>query len=65
MDTAYFDFMQNRTFHIAGPNPTEGERKQIDHSYMEFLGAQRREMLLSELTKAQANQEQAGLDRAE
>jgi hypothetical protein len=61
---SYFDFMQNRTFHIAGPNPTEGERKQIDHSYMEFLGAQRREMLLSELAKAQANQEQVALDGA-
>lgn len=62
---AYFDFMQNRTFDIAGPNPTEDERKQIDHSYMEFLGAQRREMLLSDLAKAQANQEQAGLDRVQ
>ena len=60
----YFDFMQNRTFDIAGPNPTEDERKQIDRSYMEFLGAQRREMLLSDLAKAQANQEQAALDPA-
>jgi hypothetical protein len=58
----YFDFMQNRTFDIAGPNPTEDERKQIDRSYMEFLGAQRREMLLSDLAKA--NQEQAALDPA-
>jgi hypothetical protein len=61
---AYFDFMQNRTFGIAGPNPTEDERKQIDRSYMEFLGAQRREMLLSDLAKAQANEEQAALDPA-
>ena len=30
---------------------------------MEFLGAQRREMLLSELAKAQANQEQVAVDR--
>lgn len=62
---AYFDFMQNRSFDIAGPNPNEAERKKIDHSYMEFLGAQRREMLLSDLAKAQANQEQAGLDRVQ
>ena len=62
---AYFDFMQNRSFDIAGPNPTDDERKRIDHSYMEFLGAQRREMLLSELAKAQANLGQAGLDRAQ
>jgi hypothetical protein len=62
---AYFDFMQNRTFDIAGPNPTDDERKRIDRSYMEFLGAQRREMLLSDLVKAQANLEQAGLDQAQ
>ena len=55
----YFDFLQNRTFDIAGPNPTEQERKKIDWSYMEFLGAQRREMLLSNLARAQANGEEA------
>jgi hypothetical protein len=54
----YFDFMQNRSFDIAGPNPTEDERKQIDRFYMEFLGSERREMLLSDLAKAQADQEQ-------
>jgi hypothetical protein len=59
---AYFDFMQNRTFDIAGPNPTDDERKQIDRSYMEFLGAQRQEMLSSDLAKAQADQEQAALE---
>jgi hypothetical protein len=62
---AYFDFMQNRSFDIAGPNPTDDERKRIDHSYMEFLGAQRRETLLSDLVKAQANLGEAGLDRAQ
>jgi hypothetical protein len=60
----YFDFMQNRSFDIAGPNPTEGERKHIDRTYMNFLGAQRREMLLSELAKAQANEEQAAFGRS-
>jgi hypothetical protein len=59
----YFDFMQNRTFDIAGPNPTEDERKQIDHAYMEFLGAQRKEMLSSILAKALADREDAGLGR--
>jgi hypothetical protein len=59
----YFDFMQNRSFDIAGPNPTDGERKHIDRSYMSFLGAQRREMILSELAKAQANAEQTALGR--
>lgn len=60
---SYFDFMQNRSFDIAGPNPTESERKKIDRTYMDFLGAQRREMLLSDLAKAQANEEQAALGR--
>lgn len=57
----YFDFMQNKSFDIAGPNPTDAERKRIDRSYMEFLGVQGRELFLSELAKAQANQEQAEL----
>jgi hypothetical protein len=60
---SYFDFMQDRTFDIAGPNPTEEERKRIDNSYMEFLGTQRREMFLSDLAKAQANTEQTALER--
>lgn len=60
---AYFDFMQNRTFDIAGPNPTDDERKRIDRSYMEFLGKEGREMFLAELAKAQANQEQVDLRR--
>ena len=58
----YFDFMQNRIFEIAGPNPTDDERKQIDRAYMEFLGAQRQEMISSNLAKAQADQEQAALE---
>jgi hypothetical protein len=59
----YFDFMQNRGFDIAGPNPTEDERKHIDSSYMKFLGAKGREMFLSDLAKAQANEEQSALGR--
>jgi hypothetical protein len=55
--------MQNRSFDIVGPNPTEDERKQIDRFYMEFLGSERREMLSSDLAKAQANQEQATSER--
>jgi hypothetical protein len=61
----YFDFMQNRSFDIAGPNPNEDERKQIDRTYMEFLGSQGREMRLSDLAKAQANQERATLLRSQ
>jgi hypothetical protein len=59
----YFDFMQNRSFDIAGPNPTEEERKQIDRSYMEFLSAQRQEILSADLAKIKSAQEQAALER--
>ena len=59
----YFDFMQNRTFNIAGPNPTENERKEIDRAYIEFLGKKGRELFMSDLTKALADQEQAGFPR--
>jgi hypothetical protein len=60
---AYYDFMQNRTFDIAGPNPNEEERKQIDRSYVEFLGTQRQELLSSESAKRQSDQEQAALEQ--
>jgi hypothetical protein len=59
---AYFDFMQNKTFDIAGPNPSTDERKQIDGAYLEFLGAQRREMLSLDLAKQRADREQAALE---
>jgi hypothetical protein len=38
----YFDFMQNRSFDIAGPNPTPQEQKQIDEQYIAHLDRQRR-----------------------
>ena len=60
----YYDFMQNRTFDIAGPNPTEDERRQIDRTYMLFLDAQQREAFSSDLAKRKADQEQAALERA-
>jgi hypothetical protein len=39
---SYFDFMQNRSFDIAGPNPTPEEQKQIDEHYTAFLDRERR-----------------------
>jgi hypothetical protein len=39
----FFDFMQNRQFDIAGPNPSPEEIKQIDREYMNFLDARRRD----------------------
>jgi hypothetical protein len=34
---AYYDFMQDRTFDIAGPNPTPEEQKYIDQQYTVYL----------------------------
>jgi hypothetical protein len=36
----YFDFMQNRSFDIAGPNPTPEEQKHIDEQYTAYLDDQ-------------------------
>ncbi|GAC1505809.1 MAG: hypothetical protein NVS2B1_15510 [Bradyrhizobium sp.] len=37
----YFDFMQNRSFDIAGPNPTPEEQKKIDEQYTVYLDRER------------------------
>jgi hypothetical protein len=61
---SYYDFMQDRSFDIAGPNPTDQERKQIDRQYMAFLDDQRLEALSAELAKRRNEQLQADLERA-
>jgi len=38
----YYDFMQDRSFDIAGPNPTAEEQKHIDEQYTLYLENQRR-----------------------
>ncbi|KRR29597.1 hypothetical protein [Bradyrhizobium retamae] len=38
----YYDFMQDRTFDIAGPNPTPEEQKRIDEQYTAYLERERR-----------------------
>ena len=60
----YYDFMQDRKFDIAGPNPTAEERKQIDREYMGFLDAQRREAVSAEFAKRQNEQLRADMERA-
>jgi hypothetical protein len=60
----YYDFMQARSFDIAGPNPTAEERKQIDREYIAFLDAQRREAASAELAKKQDEQLRADLEIA-
>jgi hypothetical protein len=61
---SYYDFMQNRSFDIADPNPTAEERKQIDRQYIEFLDAQRREAASAESAKKQDEQLRADLESA-
>jgi hypothetical protein len=61
---SYYDFMQGRSFDIAGPNPTAEERKQIDGEYIAFLDAQRREAASAELAKKQDEQLRADLEIA-
>src|SRR5271167_55613 len=51
---SYFDFMQNRSFDITGPNPTPEEQKHIDQQYTVYLDAQRR----SRIAEANASQQQ-------
>ena len=57
---SYFDFMQNRNFDIAGPNPTPAEQKHIDEQYAIYLDNQRR----SNIAAAFAAKQQQMLQQA-
>jgi hypothetical protein len=52
----YYDFMQDRTFDIAGPNPTPEEQKYIDQQYTLYLEHQRRNDMAAALTVQQQQQ---------
>jgi hypothetical protein len=56
---AYYDLLQNRSFDIAGPNPTADERTRIYSEYIHFLGSQRRQAALAELEYPAAEEPQA------
>jgi hypothetical protein len=49
----YYDFMQDRTFDIAGPNPTPVEQKHIDEQYTLYLEKQRRNSIAAAFTAKQ------------
>jgi hypothetical protein len=49
----YYDFMQNRSFDIAGPNPTAEEQKKIDEQYTAFLDRERRNSIAAALSAKQ------------
>jgi hypothetical protein len=55
---AYYDFMQDRTFDIAGPNPTPEEQKYIDQQYTVYLENQRRNNIAAALTAKQQQEVQ-------
>jgi hypothetical protein len=54
----YFDFMQNRNFDIAGPNPTAEEQKKIDEEYVAYLERERRNTANAALTAKHQEQQQ-------
>jgi hypothetical protein len=60
---SYFDFMQNRHFDIAGPNPTAEELKQIDEQYTAYLDHQRRSIIARALLEKQQQLKQAAIDK--
>jgi hypothetical protein len=56
----YYDFMQDRSFDIAGPNPTPEEQRHIDEQYTAYLESQRR----SNIAAAFVKQQQMKLEQA-
>jgi hypothetical protein len=54
----YYDFMQDRTFDIAGPNPTPEEQRKIDQQYTVYLDSQRRDSIAAAITAKQQQQQQ-------
>jgi hypothetical protein len=56
---SYFDFMQNRHFDIAGPNPTPEEQKHIDEQYAAYLARERQSAITAAFTRKQQQLQQA------
>src|SRR5207302_6851108 len=54
----YYDFMQDRTFDIAGPNPTAEEQKRIDEQYTLYLEKQRQRSIAAAFTAKQQELQQ-------
>lgn len=50
---SYYDFLQNKTFDIAGPNPTVTEQRAIDEEYKKYLDSQRRSVVLAAYAEKQ------------
>jgi hypothetical protein len=56
---SYFDFMQNRHFDIAGPNPTPAEQKHIDEQYAAYLARERQSAIAAAFTQKQQQLQRA------
>ncbi len=54
----YYDFLQDRTFDIAGPNPTPEEQKKIDEAYATYLADQRHKDVAAEAAAQQQLQQE-------
>lgn len=54
----YYDFLQDRTFDIAGPNPTPEEQRKIDETYTAYLANQRRSNEAAQATARQQREQQ-------
>ena len=54
----YYDFLQDRSFDIAGPNPTPEEQKKIDESYTAYLANQRRNTVVADALARQQQEQQ-------
>ena len=53
----YYDFLQDRSFDIAGPNPTPAEQKYIDQQYALYLQRQRRDNIVAAFVAKQEEEE--------
>nr|WP_198400332.1 hypothetical protein [Bradyrhizobium pachyrhizi] len=54
----YYDFMQDRSFDIAGPNPTPDEQKKIDQEYTGYLEQQRRSRIVAAFNAKQLERQE-------
>jgi hypothetical protein len=55
---SYYDFLQDRTFDIAGPNPTPEEQKKIDSAYTAYLAKERRNNEAADAAARQQREQQ-------
>ena len=59
----YYDFMQDRSFDIAGPNPTPDEQKKIDQEYTGYLEKERRSSIVAAFNAKQLERQEKQQER--